>query len=260
MRIRRMPLSFKDHIKLVEEQQLDENKKTYQQMMQGVLSVVQQISSDEASDVQRQISVFINTYKRSDRIIWILRWYRAYLTDYMLMEIKVNKDLDQQTKETLSAWCRKASQKYFKELDYNVGGNAKQISIAVMGPRFATNMTHFMSYVDQNSENYIKKIDQTVFEWQTPDELIHAFSTYESEWQENRDREMDHAEDSYDSAQLLIPFNDGFAWWNLNQAHCDAEGKAMGHCGNNQGGNYGDTVLSLRQEIERGADANTSRT
>jgi hypothetical protein len=45
--------------------------------------------------------------------------------------------------------------------------------------------------------------------------------------------------------EIIFWVNKTMAWLNLNRAGCEAEGSAMGHCGNGAGRN-GETVLSLR--------------
>lgn len=52
-------------------------------------------------------------------------------------------------------------------------------------------------------------------------------------------------------AEKLIDFGDGFAWYNLNKSSCDEEGDAMGHCGN-RGGEYNETIFSLRKKVGEG--------
>lgn len=251
-------VSFTDCINRITEDHeaatLLENKATYKQMMQGVIQALQQADPSEAQDVQRQVGAYIKTFQRSDRIIWILRWYRAYLSKFIPAVVKTSQLLDDQGKAAVNKWADKASKKYFAELQTNMpNADVENISNDVMRTNFTNNMVHYLSYTDESSGRYIDKIARTTFTWQTPDEILRDFGAYEREWQDNRGREMDHAEDFYGNAEMIMDFGDGFAWWNLNEEYCDAEGNAMGHCGNNQGrGGTGDRVLSLRQEIVRG--------
>lgn len=50
------------------------------------------------------------------------------------------------------------------------------------------------------------------------------------------------------TAKKLVDVGDGYAWWSLGKRSCSAEGKAMGHCGNEGAPREGDDVLSLRKE------------
>ena len=45
---------------------------------------------------------------------------------------------------------------------------------------------------------------------------------------------------------VMMEFEDGGAWFNLNRSHCEKEGDAMGHCGNRADFDADDTIYSYR--------------
>jgi len=90
-----------------------------------------------------------------------------------------------------------------------------------------------------------------VWGYQTPEQLIAQLGEIEQDWQTNRPddaRGMKPTEESYDNAEKIMEFPDGMAWWNLGVGGCPLEAKSMGHCGNGFG-NPGDQVLSLRKRM-----------
>ena len=54
------------------------------------------------------------------------------------------------------------------------------------------------------------------------------------------------------TAKKVLDFGDGMTWWDLGKPYCEAEGKAMGHCGNKASHKSYHTILSLRKEYELG--------
>jgi hypothetical protein len=231
---------------------LTENKKIYKQMMNSVIQMYQQYAPDMVVNINHNISAIQKVYQRADRIIWALRWLRLGLVAKLPER---TKQLPKEELDKVFDWSEKTVNKLSREFVSNgvhpnlVGSFAAEIAAG----SFNNTMIHFMAYTDDQSQNYIKSIDDTVFQWQTPEQIQAILHKFESDWKENRDREMDHAEDMYDDAEKMIDFGDGFAWWNTNQVSCSAEGAASGHCGNQQNREgSGDRLLSLRQEVNRG--------
>jgi len=236
-------------------QELTENRKTYKQMMQGVIGVYQKYAPDQIPKIERIISGIQKTYKRSDRIIWALRWLRYNL----VLELKdYISALPEDEKDTVSQWIEKTTKKLENEFiskgsidPYVVQETARVLTSNV----FINSMVHYMAYTDRQSDNYIAAIDDYQFLWQTPNTVITDLSKFEYEWKETRSRELEHASTAYEGAEKIIDFPDGFAWWNTNESSCSKEGSAMGHCGNNQGSrNPHDKLLSLRQDVTRGGN------
>jgi hypothetical protein len=58
--------------------------------------------------------------------------------------------------------------------------------------------------------------------------------------------------DALDHHEVIMDFKDGYVWFNLNEASCDAEAKAMGHCGNSPAAGTSQKILSLRRQTDTG--------
>jgi hypothetical protein len=250
-------MKFTDIIKQINlneaKEDLLENKKVYKQMMNSVMVAYQQYAPEMVTNINQNISAIQKVYQnRSDRVVWALRWLRVGLI--AKLPERTNR-LPREELDKVFDWSEKTVNKLSREFATN-GVRAEgvvQFAESFARSEFNNAMIHFMAYVDDQSDNYIKSIDDHVFQWQTPEQLRHELTRFESVWKENRDREMDHAEDTYDDAEKLMDFGGGVAWWNTNQTSCSKEGAAMGHCGNNQfREGSGDRVLSLRQEVNRG--------
>jgi len=82
----------------------------------------------------------------------------------------------------------------------------------------------------------------------TYEETMALFRAYEQEW-----RESGRSSVVPEQGHIIIDFGDGYAWWDLEDASCDAEGDAMGHCGNvPSAGDSDQTIFSLREQTEHG--------
>lgn len=243
---------------------LTENAATYKQMMAPVIQAMNKIDPSQAGAISEQVAYYKNALGRSDRIIWALRWLR--LSYLQKMRVTIQRDLDDGRADhdeefsKVSNWVWSAHRKCQAELlnsnpAYGDANGVENQRLEFDSRMFANKLHHFMSYVDRQSNNYIKGMEDLVWQWQSPEYLIEQMTQIEEEWKETREQELSHAEDSYSNATKIIDFGDGYAWWNLGVQFCDAEGASMGHCGNNS---YmkkdGDTLVSLRQEVTRGGE------
>jgi hypothetical protein len=263
-------MNFLDCLRHVELQRaanrfpLTENVATYKQMMGPVIQAMNTIHPGNAGAISDQTAYYKNALGRSDRIIWALRWLRlSWLKKILdITEDPRNigrEDHDEEYRKTTD-WVWTAHRKVMTELlksnpvygsEEGVHGQLSEFDTRT----FANQLHHFVSYVDRQSANYIKAIDDLVWQWQAPDQLIDQMTRIEQEWKASRDQELPHANDAYGGAKELINFGDGYSWWNLGVQFCDDEGSSMGHCGNNSGmRKNGDILLSLRQEVSRGGE------
>ena len=238
---------------------LVENKATYKQMMAPVIQAWSKLDPRMSKSMEDQATKYRNIYMRQDRIIWALRWFRLESVIHLyegLTDMSPARQAAIPEYASLVQWAKTNMDKVIAEMAQkaNILPNDVNNQVEYFGSaKFANAMHHFLSYVDSTKDNYIQQIDTVQFLWQTPSQIQQTLEEAEQEWVAGRDNEMSHAEDSYDQPKKLIDFGDGFAWWDLGVQFCDAEGKAMGHCGNNS---YmqkeGDHLLSLRQETTRG--------
>jgi hypothetical protein len=162
--------------------------------------------------------------QREDRVIWMLRWYRFGLAHELA---------DPDTPEG-----RKMLDKAKRDLGEARGWNDSAcVNESDRAYNYLDDFEHFWGMP-------IEAIQRYVFDRQTPQEIIDHFEELQDEWQEkigDRSVEIESGDDK------LIDFGNGWAWWHLDRPYCDAEGKAMGHCGNSASYKSDDTILSLRE-------------
>lgn len=200
------------------------------------------------TDIKMNLNWAMTILKRNDRIVWYLRWvrpmiigngiYRGYKIEDNPLRHEIDKKLEQ--------WCKKE----WINLGKRVGLSEQQASNAsesAYSNRFRSNIEHFLSL-------QLPKMDQIVWDKQTPEQLLGEMSEVEKEWQESVSDEkralIATEKGDYDSPEVIIQFPDGFAWWNLNVPYCHQEGDSMGHCGNSAARKG--TLLSLRKRIQKG--------
>ena len=74
------------------------------------------------------------------------------------------------------------------------------------------------------------------------DLLFPEYEKLEKEWKESRSTTL--VPDPED--KIYLQYDKNNAWWLLDRTYCEAEGKAMGHCGNSGNPHEGDRILSFR--------------
>jgi hypothetical protein len=97
----------------------------------------------------------------------------------------------------------------------------------------------------------IPAIQNYVFRTESPTHLFGVFAAFEAEWRQRIEEERSLITPQPDD-EILISFQDGFAWWLLARGGCPVEANAMGHCGNVPSERPGDRILSLRRKVRRG--------
>ena len=231
----------------------------YGQMFARVLAVAPQWKPR----VDDEVAWARKTLRKQDRIVWWLRWYRLALwadaTDRLGRAAEEETSLNVLHQELGGSPPQTAASP--KTERYEAAKAAFDAEFASMRARCGHPATgawllpetftrsrerfqHFMSLP-------VAKIQDTVWDKQTPEGLGRAFAAYEKEWQDQvkglvRPQEGDEA---------LIRFPDGWAWWKLDRAYCPEEARAMGHCGNVVGQDRPDErILSLRRPVKVGRE------
>lgn len=100
-----------------------------------------------------------------------------------------------------------------------------------------TNLEHYLSLP-------IRAIQEYRFDKKPSREVFEDFRGFEDEWRKSLDASLD------EQGKTVIDFHNGWTWQNLERAYCSKEADAMGHCGNAPRADSGDTILSLRKQIE----------
>lgn len=179
-------------------------------------------------DVRDEIAEIERTMGRQDRTTWLIRWFRLELAKELIVAIpdedkvrdiqkKVVRDLGQ----TITWPVATKENEY-----YEIRGLLRDLS-------------HFLSLPIDGITNYR-------FDRQLPSTILVDFEKMENAWKEERKAQVE------DSGKKIIDLGDGWAWYDLEKPYCDAEGDAMGHCGNAADWKHDDTVLSLRKKTASG--------
>lgn len=228
---------------------LEASRSEYFKMGDAVRNIIKPYAPSLADKLDREIDNAIELYKKEDRIIWAIRWIRYRFLYEFIDELPFfdNDFTDEQRENTAKLLRRYAAG--MKNFDMALD-DLYDLSKYVMSVPFTSRIIHFNSFIGQN-RLFNPKIESYVFGKKHPNLILAELEEIEKESAKERERILPHASESYDNAEKIIDFGDGFAWWNLNVPYCDDEGRAMGHCGNHQYGyNSGDRVLSLREESE----------
>ena len=106
-------------------------------------------------------------------------------------------------------------------------------------------LEHYMGIGDVRIQNF-------KYGAHDPTLLFIIFNKWEEEWSEKQKRVIAHDDPSWEGAEKIIDFGDGFAWWNLHRSYCQREGQAMGHCGNSYRSDRPVEILTLRQQVDDG--------
>ena len=216
-----------------------ENKAQYAAMLQPLVA----LEVLTAPDAQEVLKFVRKNLKRNDRIVWWLKWYRILKLTSRISHsndpedpsvIKMQKMLDKLTKSMTSH----QAQDLYGSFSSDFG----------QGDR--SNLNHYISMMDQ-----VPSMDNIVWDASfTPLQLKRELDKKEEEWQKAAKQEIDIGQ--YDDPKYagrspwkkVIDYGQQ-AWVLIDKDYCDLEGKAMGHCGNNQGGNSGERILSFRTMV-----------
>jgi hypothetical protein len=214
-----------------------ENKAQYAAMLQPLVTLGL-IDSGTAKDV---LTFSRKNLKRNDRIVWWLKWYRILKLTSGIQQLKNDPE------NPLLIKMQKMLDKAAKGMPANhVAQDARGFN-SEFGKVGGSNLNHYISMMNQ-----VPSMDNVVWDAaNTPSELKTKLDKKQAEWQQAADQEIDV--DKYDDVanagrspwKKVIDYG-AQAWVLIDKGYCDLEGKAMGHCGNNQYGNEGARILSFR--------------
>lgn len=182
--------------------------------------------------------------KKNDRIIWYLRWVKAMLFHYYAYSgtgysknqpfvktwFENNKKLFNPNAE-MWAWEETAITMYREP-------NSSRVE------NWRNEIVHHLSLTTCH------KIQNHVWSWETPADLLNLFFAYEEEWAKEREGKIDADPSLY--KEIVMQFPGDWCWVDLGRGACSAEAKAMGHCGNEPTVQEGETILSLRKLVKNG--------
>jgi hypothetical protein len=170
--------------------------------------------------------------KKSDRIIWWMRYIKAQLLDYV----------DHSQRGAGGHWLLQ-----FDPNSVNTNGGGGGFTYGQFGTRNsrpAQNLEHYMSLDCPAIQNFVfgKKPNADVFL---------GLNALEEEWKETGARHIPQDHPNNADAEILIDYGD-MVWLDLQRASCDREGAAMRHCGNSPRSHTEDTIISLRSHVAKG--------
>jgi hypothetical protein len=190
--------------------------------------------------IYKELSAAKKILKKSERVIWYLRWMRWSLTSLMTREWSFAAR-DPNLPQTIEP-CKELGllyNRYTGELKKTWGERLEAI-VTTNPDNFLNRCEHFFSLPIAGIQDY-------VFGNKNPGIITRDFQTMEREWQADQRSMIEHKDES-----VLLSFPSGMMWVDLRRPNCRIEGDAMGHCGNTAGSKHDDTVLSLRKIIEKG--------
>lgn len=190
----------------------------YYTMFQDIL----RLNPNAKEGVDQAIGWARKVLRKNDRVVWFLRYWRLWA----LFRADVNAG---------TAELAKFNRKFNTNLTRN--------DIPAMN-QLMTKLEHFMSVP-------VPAIQSHVFNAEKPAELLDYFAQEEQEYWDTQD-ESESLLQPDDNDEILIQFDDGMAWWLLDRPYCNAEGAAMGHCGNSASWKDGERLLSLRKHVQKG--------
>ena len=209
-------------------QTLLENRQQYRQMLQKMVKqniITSQEADAIANDVRKSLG-------RNDRIVWWLKWYRIFKTEEHVSDISANFS----SAEELVKW--------FQSITGYRLSNLAEIR------RMRTTFNRYFDLQSAEFDHLIDSIDRYTsindLVWDPeidPNRLIDTIRSLEREEINKKKQWVKPKEID----QVILTYNNGQqAWVNLNRAYCDAEGGAMGHCGNTASYRPDDRILSFR--------------
>jgi hypothetical protein len=195
-------------------------------------------------EIKSEIDGARKKLKREDRIVWFLRNYKIALINHILKtkELTFEDNLSEEKYSKFELWAEKELKRYpyIKEDNYLTFSELSN---------FERNVEHFLSLP-------IPAIQSYTWNKQKDEEIFDYFLKLEDGWKETQKGKIRYTEQPLDEdVTVLIKFNDGFYWLDLERPYCDLEGKSMGHCGNSAARDG--SVLSLRKLIKPSGNKDT---
>jgi hypothetical protein len=207
---------------------ITEGRANYLAMFRGVLSAPE-ITSEEKKWIEGRIDWANNVLKKSDRVVWYLRYIKAIVMDHTAVDDSTPG----------SDWVRTFDPDavaFDKPLMWSLH--------TLTTKKFYDQIAHFMSLE-------CPAIQNMVFGKEGIQDVMRALFDHERDWalQQKGKIYIDHPNNR--DAEVLLDFKNGWQWINLHRASCSEEGKAMGHCGNLPRSHSGDTILTLRKLVTK---------
>jgi len=182
------------------------------QNYEGMFNDILKLNADPR--LRQQITQDINwarkTLRKNDRIVWFLRWVKVWLISTTGSGVATAKFPGAMQHDSLR---RDAIQQQNSRL-----GPAPGQDDLMPSPALKQRLEHFMSLPIPEIQNY-------VFRAESPRGLFDLFAEYEAAWRQRIEEERSLMTPE-DDDEILIEFQDGFAWWLLPRGGCPVEAQA----------------------------------
>ena len=228
-------MRFQEFSKFTIRPHLFENKQQYKQIVDTMVNgkIIDQGTADSVVTPAKQL------LKRADRIIWWLRWWRISTTRQVISDMIETFDNDEPGSSERIARLEQIFKKVTKR---DINDPNLKYDVRTFDQHFG---------LDDLSQHWGAMFEQSpqvnAIEWKAdmyPAELITELKIAESEWGKKQSQEIEPKPDD----QIVIDYGK-YAWVKLDREYCEAEGRAMEHCGNTGTPQAGDRILSFRTKI-----------
>jgi hypothetical protein len=209
---------------------LFENRNQYLQMLDGLVKH----GILEPDSIISIVGTLRSKLRRNDRIVWWLHWYRIF-SAHRYTTIALENASDETEKSAALQVFKSITKKQFSEV------SKTDVNYFVVYWKSSHSLEHINYLVTA-----IPPIEQLVWDIKvSPNEMFRKIELLEREYTAQQSQQVDVQE----SDEIVLDYGN-YAWIKLNRGACDAEGKAMGHCGNVPSVREGDRILSFRSKLK----------
>ena len=201
----------------------------YDQMLQALVPLSKGVKGMENVIDPKMGSVVSTAFRRKDRVIWYMRWFRIQVISQLN---QFNKD------ENVAVKIEKLMRQYLGQLSLDIDSYHSELAT------FEARSISFRHFANMTESPEIQSI---VWDKQLPSDLIRELYAAEAIWVKKRDQVISY-DSQDDQPTIFLDLGNGWAWYDLETPTCTREASAMGHCGN-AGGESGQTILSLRKSV-----------
>jgi hypothetical protein len=237
-------------------------RETAMQMLQGTINLYKQHSARSIKDIEAKLTEWFHVVMHKENIIYIAAWAKQVMLNELIEDMTVDpdekiSDNDKEKYERIKNKAARLQRKSLNALAKKIYPDQLKYTEDSDGLSFGhiifSEMQHF-SDIDEfiNEIRHYKNIDSVKIQEylrpftrdpKRPSGIIRDLEVLEEEWKESMSRFVKPNPRN----TVLIDFNDGFKWMNLNIWGCQEEADGGSHCGNLAMGSETDTILSLRE-------------
>lgn len=210
-----------------------------------------------SSIVDTQVPKIMGAFVKDDRIIWALRYLKAYLLHMLREHVESQMSKTAGVPDNRPApgafamhqlelrHLKETVDRHVSKIEASSGRTLRDLfkdaAVVMRTPMWV----HFFNQLAQT----IPAVrDYKIEGWRSPQDVLVELRAIEKEWADKQAK----VAPLEPGDRPIIEFPDGYAWVLLDREYCSAEGKAMGHCGNAGAPTEGDTILSLRSKSKKG--------